>query len=187
MLQRDREGRLSARSQTRAGCSNVSPRELYERRRLVTKESASQDAKARARSGEPEEAVNWIRPVSRTPATSSEYGSGGRPGSNCLATSKGHSFVCGWSAECDVCAGSTVDDEWNNTGPASRNGRADAAMAKRPQATMNTAKTPTRRRVFVVVIFRMREQRLTTPSSATAEHGAAPAWRVERRRWKQVP
>ena len=29
--------------------------------------------------------------------------------------------------------------------------------------------------------------RLTTPSSATAEHGAAPARWVERRRWKQVP
>src|SRR6266550_1901740 len=34
---------------------------------------------------------------------------------------------------------------------------------------------------------RGREHRLTTPSSATAECGAAPAWWAERRRWKQVP
>ena len=38
------------------------------------------------------------------------------------------------------------------------------------------------------VIFTMDvRSRLTTPSSATAESGAAPAWWVERRRRKQVP
>ena len=49
-------------------------------------------------------------------------------------------------------------------------------MANRPQATMNTAKIPTSSRVFLVIIFRTRERRLTTSSSANAKRGTAAAW-----------
>src|SRR4030095_3848413 len=38
-----------------------------------------------------------------------------------------------------------------------------------------------------LMLEKARESGLTTSSSATAECGAAPAWRAERRRRKQVP